>query len=1597
MDEKKISTLVYGPELYTKKTRVWIKHPIFVWQCAEVKENFDKESNKLIVITQSVQEQGLDDCDDVDDDSLQEKTLIIKDFGKDLPPLRNPDILIGSNDLTSLSYLHEPSVLYNLRVRFLQHQQIYTWCGIVLVAINPFTDLEIYGEETIQMYHSNLSNLAHMDPHIYAVAEDAFTKLECSNSNQSVIVSGESGAGKTVSAKFAMRYFASIAGSDSNIEARVLASNPIMEAIGNAKTVRNDNSSRFGKYIQIMFDRNNRRIMGGNMRTYLLEKSRVVYQSEGERNFHIFYQLCSYAKKNHLDHLDLCDREFFYLGTNEKTVYDDMSRFLDAMDILNFDEKHKNTIFLVIASILHGGNIFFASNENDDDCMLRDENSLKSLQNFCRLLGLNESSTLKWLTSRLLKTGAKEIITTPLNAQTAQYGLEALLKFIYEKMFHWIVSLINHSLGPTQPNREFQFIGVLDIYGFEHFEINSFEQFCINYANEVLQQQFNWHVFKLEQDEYIREGIDWQFISFTDNQLVIDLIETKPIGILCLLDEECRMPQGTDATWCSKLYKQIPTGEIFKKPKFNYQSSFIIEHFADQVTYTVSGFLEKNRDTIWGEQIELLKRSSVANIFFQDDDTSTVESPPKKGVGGRIKIDINAVGNSDLKQKRKAKATIGFQFRESLEALMQILNSTEPHYVRCIKPNDRKAAFEFNNIRAVQQLRACGVLETIRISSNGYPSRWSYHDFASRYRILRIGSNKSIRNKSQSSAKQAPKPTPRKLVRAGSSFALEIRQVCEDIVRIVYEEKIYSHFNLDKNENESQIQQQKLPYQFGKTKIFFKPGQVALLERIRSQKLKECAILMQKLIRGWLQWRKYQKIRTAALAIQRYGRGWLARKNYEELRRNKAAIIIQSRWKGFRERTRYDRIRSTITGLQNLSRGYLARQRFQQMRRNRAAIIIQKHWRGYNAKKRYQADRRKIILAQACIRRHFAKKEYRRLRIEARSVKHVTNLNRGLEKKIIELQQRINQLSEENFDLKQTETQFNNLKNEMEQLRNEMKSVKHQQKLDFDSAERYRFELDKLQAVNLKLTKDLTNMEEIKMDLEKKIENLLLDFERIVNDNVKIKQNFSEREEALKKEHDLEIENSARNLQNEILAKQELLSKCMDLEARESNRINPFDMPMKIENFPNDNNLNSINIDQESNSDDFYSNTNRISLLMKVNELEQELQQLRDENSDLRALITRNIDSKEKSDAYTQLTDQLIDLRNELTRLKKERSDLKRVILTNDRLTTFNGDLLQKAQYEKELVTVYQSLLTELDNHLAEKDRIIEKLKNEKSQLKLSDRSNPILSSNVEATSIDRSKLLGMYRFNPRDINLITRYLFFEFKPTNTSHRKICDSHSIASIAYMCLRYLDHISDEKHIQIFMKESITCLKKAATLNDSLESLIHSLACLFKFSIYIKYYSEDDSENRNDSGNNSLTEIESRDNSNNSGKKMKNNQFNEQSEFFVNEIDNLEATQSLKNFDLTNFNPLLKISSSISISTTIESWIVAAVLENQELSIEKREQNSDSDSGPPSPSETEIQCLFRELSNVRALFSMHQLDERFVFQFFDKSISLSVVPH
>lgn len=325
----------------------------------------------------------------------------------------------------------------------------------------------------------------------------------------------------------------------------------------------------------------------------------------------------------------LNDWNFAYLGTQRPGPLDDITKFNDAMSTLGFNERQQFVIYRIVAAILHAGNISF-QRVDDEQCVIKQGDV--HLQTFCSLLGLEESATRSWLTQRVLRTGMKEVIVTPVNQSVAEQGRDALSKYIYEKMFAWVVALINRALGTTVENTS-TFIGVLDIYGFEHFELNSFEQFCINYANEVLQQQFNQHVFKLEQDEYKCEGIDWTFISFTDNQPVIDLIETK-LGVLSLLDEECKMPRGSDESWCTKLYSQIATGEIFQKPKIGSRTSFIIQHFADKVIYTVDGFLEKNRDTVWEEQIDLLKRSTMLDSVFADDVNESVQQKS----GGKVKI-----------------------------------------------------------------------------------------------------------------------------------------------------------------------------------------------------------------------------------------------------------------------------------------------------------------------------------------------------------------------------------------------------------------------------------------------------------------------------------------------------------------------------------------------------------------------------------------------------------------------------------------------------------------------------------------------------------------------------------------------------------------------------------------------------------------------------------------------------------------------------------------------------------------------------------------------------------------------------------------------
>ncbi|XP_070827541.1 unconventional myosin-Va-like [Chaetodon trifascialis] len=930
-------------ELYSKYARVWLPDAAEVWKSAELIKDYTPGDLTLTL--------QLDDGTEVE--------YKIDPRTNNLPPLRNPDILVGENDLTALSYLHEPAVLHNLKVRFMDSKLIYTYCGIVLVAINPYESLPIYEADIISAYSGQ--NMGDMDPHIFAVAEEAYKQMARNERNQSIIVSGESGAGKTVSAKYAMRYFATVSCSsgETNVEERVLASSPIMEAFGNAKTTRNDNSSRFGKYIEIGFDKRHC-ITGANMRTYLLEKSRVVFQAHGERNYHIFYQLCASSHLPEFKAFKLgCADDFHCTNQGQSPVIDgvdDAKELCDtrrAFSLLGITESDQMAIYQILAAILHLSNVEVKDQSADRSSILPGN---VHLMVFCELMGVPCEEMAHWLCHRKLKTTTETYVKS-VSKMSAVNGRDALAKHIYARLFSWIVDRINGSLKSAA--KQHSFIGVLDIYGFETFDINSFEQFCINYANEKLQQQFNQHVFKLEQEEYMKEEIPWTLIDFYDNQPCINLIEAK-LGVLDLLDEECKMPKGSDDSWAQKLYNTLlKQNAHFDKPRLSNRA-FIIHHFADKVEYQCEGFLEKNKDTVNEEQINVLKNSKFDLLLklFEDDEKAQSSAKKRTSVIGRA-------GQA----QRDNKKTVGLQFRQSLHLLMDTLNATTPHYVRCIKPNDHKTSFTLDPVRTVQQLRACGILETIRISAAGFPSRWTYQEFFSRYRVL---------------MKQKDVLPDRK-------------QTCKNLLEKLIEDQ-------DK-------------YQFGKNKIFFRAGQVAYLEKLRSDMLRVACVRIQKTIRCWLARKKYLRMRESAVTIQRYVRGHQARCYVKFLRRTRAAVVIQRNVRMWATKRRYQQQRSAAISIQCFLRAYLAKKQYYKLMFEQKALVIQKWMRGWLARQHYRRTMAAIILLQSCVRRMRAKKELKKLKVEARSVEHFKKLNVGMENKIMQLQHKINEQHKDNREL----------------------------------------------------------------------------------------------------------------------------------------------------------------------------------------------------------------------------------------------------------------------------------------------------------------------------------------------------------------------------------------------------------------------------------------------------------------------------------------------------------------------------------------------------------------------------------------------------
>jgi len=800
------------------------------------------------------------------------------------------------------------------------------------------------------------------------------------NKNQTIVVSGESGAGKTVSAKYIMRYFATrespdqpgkrakgIADAMSETEEQILATNPVMEAFGNAKTTRNDNSSRFGKYIEIMFDKRTE-IIGARIRTYLLERSRLVFQPLKERNYHIFYQLVAGATSTERELWGILPVEHFdYLnqgGHPSIEGVDDAIEFKatrQSLATIGVSEHKQASIFAILSALLHLGNVKITATRTDSVLSPTEP----SLVRACELLGVDASEFAKWTVKKQLITRGEKIMSN-LTQQQALVVRDSVAKFVYSSLFDWLVEIINASLSTEEvSSRANCFIGVLDIYGFEHFAKNSFEQFCINYANEKLQQEFNQHVFKLEQEEYLREQIDWTFIDFSDNQPCIDLIEAK-LGVLSLLDEESRLPMGSDEQFVTKLHHNFASDKssYYKKPRFG-KSAFTVCHYAIDVTYESDGFIEKNRDTVPDEHMEVLRLTTnpflkevleAASLVREKESASAANTKVVAASGRRMGVAANR------------KPTLGGIFKSSLIELMHTINSTDVHYIRCIKPNEAKEAWSFEGPMVLSQLRACGVLETVRISCAGYPTRWTYEEFAMRYYML----------------------VP------SQSWTSDIRNMADAILKRA----------LGQGENKGLDK-----YQLGLTKIFFRAGMLAFLENLRTSKLNDSAVMIQKNLRCKYYRRKYLDTRESILAMQAWSRGYFARQRADEVRRTKAAITIQTVWRGHKAKNSYNVIRNNIILLQGVTKGYLCRKQIMETRVGNAALVIQRSWRTRRQLRSWRQYRRKIVIIQSLWRGKEARRDYKKTREEARDLKQISY---KLENKVVELTQSLGTMKREN-------------------------------------------------------------------------------------------------------------------------------------------------------------------------------------------------------------------------------------------------------------------------------------------------------------------------------------------------------------------------------------------------------------------------------------------------------------------------------------------------------------------------------------------------------------------------------------------------------
>ncbi|XP_059125395.1 myosin-1 isoform X5 [Peromyscus eremicus] len=724
----------------------------------------------------------------------------------------NPPKYDKIEDMAMMTHLHEPAVLYNLKERYAAWM-IYTYSGLFCVTVNPYKWLPVYNAEVVAAYRGKKRQEA--PPHIFSISDNAYQFMLTDRENQSILITGESGAGKTVNTKRVIQYFATIAVTgekkkeeapsgkmQGTLEDQIISANPLLEAFGNAKTVRNDNSSRFGKFIRIHFGTTGK-LASADIETYLLEKSRVTFQLKAERSYHIFYQIMSNKKPDLIEMLLITTNPYDYafVSQGEITVpsIDDQEELMatdSAIDILGFTSDERVSIYKLTGAVMHYGNMKFKQKQREEQA---EPDGTEVADKAAYLQNLNSADLLKALCYPRVKVG-NEYVTKGQTVQQVYNSVGALAKAVYEKMFLWMVTRINQQLDTKQPRQ--YFIGVLDIAGFEIFDFNSLEQLCINFTNEKLQQFFNHHMFVLEQEEYKKEGIEWEFIDFgMDLAACIELIE-KPMGIFSILEEECMFPKATDTSFKNKLYEQhLGKSNNFQKPKptkGKAEAHFSLVHYAGTVDYNIAGWLDKNKDPLNETVVGLYQKSSMKTLAYLFSGAAAA-----------------AEAGDGQSKKGSSFQTVSALFRENLNKLMTNLRSTHPHFVRCIIPNETKTPGAMEHELVLHQLRCNGVLEGIRICRKGFPSRILYADFKQRYKVLNasaIPEGQFIDSKKAS-------------------------------------EKLLGSIDIDHTQ-----------YKFGHTKVFFKAGLLGLLEEMRDDKLAQLITRTQAMCRGYLARVEYQKM-----------------------------------------------------------------------------------------------------------------------------------------------------------------------------------------------------------------------------------------------------------------------------------------------------------------------------------------------------------------------------------------------------------------------------------------------------------------------------------------------------------------------------------------------------------------------------------------------------------------------------------------------------------------------------------------------------------------------------------------------------------------